>query len=107
MHPSLCAAPPWRGVLPRPPLMLTIKLDGAPAVHLAYEDTGRVVEDTCVTILDQGTHSTQWCFDDVPHAIEAGCAGDVIVLLKMWGSWHGLYPVDRAIQALQAVLHAV
>jgi hypothetical protein len=42
--------------------------------------------------------------DGLPHAIEAGSAGHAIVLLKMWGSWHGLYPVDRAIQAM---LHGV
>jgi hypothetical protein len=38
--------------------------------------------------------------DRLPHAIETGCAGRVIVLLKMWGAWHDLYPMDRAIQAL-------
>ena len=38
--------------------------------------------------------------DGLPHAIEAGSAGYVILLLKMWGSWHGLYPVDRAVQAM-------
>jgi hypothetical protein len=51
--------------LPSAPLMLTVKLDGAPAVHLVYADTGRVIEDTSVTILDQGTHTTRWSFDDV------------------------------------------
>jgi hypothetical protein len=47
--------------------------------------------------------------DSLPHAIEAGSAAHAIVLLKMWGSWHGLYPTDRAIQAMlrygQAMLH--
>jgi hypothetical protein len=38
--------------------------------------------------------------DRLPHAIEAGCEGPVIALLKMWGAWHSLYPVDRAIQAM-------
>jgi hypothetical protein len=42
--------------------------------------------------------------DRLPHAIEAGCEADVITLLKMWAAWHGLYPVDRAIQAM---LHGV
>jgi hypothetical protein len=32
--------------------------------------------------------------DRLPHAIEAGCEEKVIAVLKMWGAWHGLYPVD-------------
>ena len=38
--------------------------------------------------------------DRLPHATEAGCVGQVIALLNMWGAWHGLYPVDRAIQVM-------
>jgi hypothetical protein len=38
--------------------------------------------------------------DQLPHAIETGCAGRVIALLKLWGAWHDLYPVDKAAQAL-------
>jgi hypothetical protein len=38
--------------------------------------------------------------DRLPHAIEVGRAAELIALLKMWGAWHSLYPVDRAIQAM-------
>jgi hypothetical protein len=38
--------------------------------------------------------------DRLPHAIETDCAGKVITLLKMWGAWHGFYPVPGAIQAM-------
>jgi hypothetical protein len=40
--------------------------------------------------------------DRLPHAIEAGCADQTIALLKFWGAWHDLYPVDKAVQALLA-----
>jgi hypothetical protein len=38
--------------------------------------------------------------DRLPDAIEVGRAAEVIALLKMWGAWHDLYPVDRAIEAM-------
>ena len=43
--------------------------------------------------------------DRLPHAIEAGCAGMFIALLKMWGAWHDLYPLDRAEQAMLQDVH--
>jgi hypothetical protein len=38
--------------------------------------------------------------DLLPPAIEAGYADHIIALLKFWGAWNGLYPGDKAAQAL-------
>jgi hypothetical protein len=38
--------------------------------------------------------------DRLPHAIETGQAARAIALLKMWGAWRDLYPLDSAFQAL-------
>jgi hypothetical protein len=39
--------------MPQQSMMLTVKLEGAPAVHLAY-DHGRPFEETAVTVLGHG-----------------------------------------------------
>lgn len=50
--------------LPSASLLLTIKVDELPAVHLAY-DHSRGVEDAAVTVLDQGRSAPAWIFEDV------------------------------------------
>jgi hypothetical protein len=45
-------------------IALTIKWGSFPAVHLVCEN-GQPVEDSAVTVLDQGTHGAAWSFDDV------------------------------------------
>ena len=50
--------------LPSTSLMLTVKLDGAPGVHLVY-DCARPFEQTAVTVLDQSYSGSAWRFEDV------------------------------------------
>lgn len=50
--------------LPSASLLLTIKVEGEPAVHFAY-DRDRAFEDTAVTVLDQGRSGPAWSFEDV------------------------------------------
>ncbi|HKC73063.1 MAG TPA: hypothetical protein VKF37_02545 [Chloroflexota bacterium] len=50
--------------LPSASLMLTVKLDGAPAVHLVYDHT-RPFQETAVTVLDQSRSGPAWSFEDV------------------------------------------
>jgi hypothetical protein len=50
--------------IPHQSLMLTIKLEGAPAAHLAYDRARRFAE-TAVTILDQTGTAAPLDFEDV------------------------------------------
>jgi hypothetical protein len=50
--------------VPRHSLMLTIKLEGMPAIHLAYDRARRCAE-AAVTIMDQAGVAEPWDFADV------------------------------------------
>ena len=65
--------------LPSASLMLTIKVDGLPGVHLVYDHT-RPFEESTVTVLDQTT-SAPWNFEEVIfQALD--------FLLAYWGKQH-------------------
>jgi hypothetical protein len=49
---------------PVPALALTIKTEAASAVHLTY-DPDRPIEQSAVTVLDQGSVRGSWSFEDV------------------------------------------
>ena len=49
---------------PVPALTLTIKTERSPAVHLTY-DPERPIEQSSVTVLDQGRVTGPWSFEDV------------------------------------------
>ena len=49
---------------PLPALTLTLKTAGAPAVHLTY-DPERPIQESSVTVLDQGRVTGPWSFEDV------------------------------------------
>jgi hypothetical protein len=50
--------------LPSVSLMLTVKVDEAPAVHLVY-DHARPFAQTAVTVLDQNRRGAAWSFEDI------------------------------------------
>jgi hypothetical protein len=41
--------------------------------------------------------------DSLPGAIDAGHGDRIIVALKVCAAWHGLYPVNRVLQQLDAL----
>ena len=63
--------------LPCASLTLTVKVDGAPAVHFTY-DHSRPFEETAVTVLDQNTREP-WSFREVVWQA-------LVFLLNYWAS---------------------
>lgn len=50
--------------LPSASLMLTVKVEGMPAVHLVYDHT-RPFAQAAVTVLDQAGSGPAWNYEDV------------------------------------------
>ena len=70
---------------PLPALTLTLKVEGAPAVHLTY-DPECPIEQTAVTMLDQGTDGPAWNFGKV---VATG-----LVFLLLYVRDHNKWPAE-------------